>query len=91
LIIAALAVLVRKHIKEPLFDNAISLMVPFAAYLPAEAIQYHSFHGSGVIAVVTAGLLLGHLSPVIQTGQSRLSERVNWAPSSSCSRTACSC
>ena len=78
LAVAALAVLVRKHIKEPLFDNAISLMVPFAAYLPAEAIRYHSFHGSGVIAVVAAGLLLGHLSPVIQTGQSRLSERVNW-------------
>ena len=37
------------------------------------------FHGSGVIAVVTAGLILGHKSPVIQTGQSRLSERVNWA------------
>ena len=37
------------------------------------------FHGSGVIAVVVAGLILGHKSPVIQTGQSRLSERVNWA------------
>ena len=32
----------------------------------------------GVIAVVTAGLLLGHRSPVIQSGQSRLAERVNW-------------
>ena len=28
---------------------------------------------------MTAGLILGHKSPVIQSGQSRLSERVNWA------------
>jgi Na+/H+ antiporter len=78
LAVAWIAVGIRKRLREPLFDNAISLMVPFAAYLPAEAINYHSFHGSGVIAVVTAGLVLGHMSPVIQTGQSRLSERINW-------------
>ena len=62
-----------------MFDTAISLIVPFAAYLPAEACTSASFHGSGVIAVVVAGLILGHKSPIIQTGQSRLSERVNWA------------
>ena len=45
---------------------------------PAELIHVGDFHGSGVIAVVTAGLILGHKSPVIQSGQSRLSERVNW-------------
>ena len=78
LAVAGVAVQIRKHLREPLFDNAISLMVPFAAYLPAEAINYRTFHGSGVIAVVTAGLFLGHMSPVIQTGQSRLSERINW-------------
>ena len=53
--------------------------MPFAAYLPAEALNIGGFHGSGVISVVTAGLILGHKSPVIQSGQSRLSERVNWA------------
>ena len=53
-------------------------MVPFAAYLPAEELGYHESHGSGVIAVVTAGLLLGHKSQIIQSGQSRLNERVNW-------------
>ncbi len=76
---AALAVLIRKHIQQPLFDTAISLMVPFAAYLPAEELTFNDFHGSGVIAVVVAGLILGHKSPVIQSAQSRLSERVNWA------------
>jgi CPA1 family monovalent cation:H+ antiporter len=77
--VATLAVLVRKHIQQPIFDTAISLMVPFAAYLPAEEIHIRGFHGSGVIAVVVAGLILGHKSPLIQSGQSRLSERVNWA------------
>ncbi len=77
--VAALAVLVRRHVRNPVFDTAISLLVPFAAYLPAEELAYHEFHASGVIAVVTAGLLLGHKSPVIQSGQSRLAERVNWA------------
>ena len=79
LAVAALAVLVRKHIRQPVFDTAVSLMLPFAAYLPAEAIHYHEFHGSGVIAVVVAGLVLGHKSAVIQSAQSRVSERVNWA------------
>ena len=35
-------------------------------------------HGSGVIAVVVAGLLLGHKAPIIQTAQSRIAERMNW-------------
>ena len=54
--------------RQPVFDTAISFMVPFAAYLPAEQIGYHELHGSGVIAVVIAGLMLGHKSPVIQSG-----------------------
>jgi Na+/H+ antiporter len=77
--VASLAVLVRRRVHSPVFDTAISLLVPFVAYLPAEELGYRDFHGSGVIAVVTAGLLLGHKSPVIQSGQSRLAERVNWA------------
>ena len=79
LAVAGLAMLIRKHITEPVFDTAISLMVPFAAYLPAEAIRYHEFHGSGVIAVVVAGVMLGHQSAVIQSARSRVSERLNWS------------
>ncbi len=73
LVVALLAGVIRKHTHATVLDTAISLMVPFAAYLPAEEL-----HGSGVIAVVTAGLYLGHRSPVIQAAQSRLSERINW-------------
>jgi len=78
-IVALIVIPIRVRITQPVFDTAISIMVPFAAYLPAEELSIGGFHGSGVISVVTAGLILGHKSPVIQSGQSRLSERVNWA------------
>jgi Na+/H+ antiporter len=78
-IVALIVVPIRVRITQPVFDTAISLLVPLAAYLPAETLNVGGFHGSGVISVVTAGLILGHKSPVIQSGQSRLSERVNWA------------
>jgi CPA1 family monovalent cation:H+ antiporter len=77
--VALLVIPIRTRITQPVFDTAISLLVPLAAYLPAEALNVGGFHGSGVVSVVTAGLILGHKSPVIQTGQSRLNERVNWA------------
>jgi monovalent cation/hydrogen antiporter len=79
LVVALIVIPIRRRITQPVFDTAISILVPFAAYLPAETLNIGGFHGSGVIAVVTAGLILGHKSPVIQSGQSRLSERVNWA------------
>ena len=65
---------VRRHLTDPITDTALSFAAPFVAYLPAEAI-----HSSGVIAVVTTGLILGHRAPIIQTAQSRLSERNNWS------------
>ncbi|MFC5176727.1 Na+/H+ antiporter [Nocardioides taihuensis] len=63
----------RHRIQDPVFDTAVSFVVPFAAYLLAE-----EFHASGVVAVVVAGLLLGHKAPIIQTAQSRLAERTIW-------------
>jgi CPA1 family monovalent cation:H+ antiporter len=71
-IFAAVAWL-RTHLTDPLMDTAISLVVPFAAYVAAEEV-----HASGVISVVVAGLLLGHQAPMIQTAQSRIAERINW-------------
>lgn len=63
----------RKKVTDPLLDTAISLVIPFAAYILAEEI-----HASGVVAVVVAGLALGHVAPVLQTAQSRIAERMNW-------------
>ncbi len=63
----------RKRVTDPLMDVGISLVVPFAAYISAEEV-----HASGVIAVVVAGLLLGHKAPILQDAQSRIAERTNW-------------
>ncbi len=63
----------RKLITDPVLDTAISFVVPFGTFIAAEKI-----HASGVIAVVVAGLLLGHKAPIVQTAQSRIAERMNW-------------
>ncbi|MGZ4632891.1 MAG: Na+/H+ antiporter [Actinomycetes bacterium] len=64
---------VRKHVTDPVLDTSVSLVTPFLAYVAAETI-----HASGVLAVVIAGLLLGHRAPVLQTASSRIAERLNW-------------
>ena len=58
---------------DPVLDTTVSLVTPFVAYVAAESI-----HASGVLAVVVAGLLLGHKAPVLQTASSRIAERLNW-------------
>lgn len=47
----------RQRLRDPVTENALALLVPFAAYLIAEAL-----HVSGVLAVVVAGLYLGQRS-----------------------------
>ncbi|HET7355728.1 MAG TPA: Na+/H+ antiporter [Nocardioidaceae bacterium] len=64
---------VRKQFVDPVLDTSVSFITPFLAYLAAEAL-----HGSGVLAVVVAGLFLGHRAPVLQTASSRIAERLNW-------------
>jgi len=64
---------VRKHLTDPVIDTSVSFVTPFAAYVAAEELN-----GSGVLAVVIAGLLLGHKAPVLQTASSRIAERLNW-------------
>ena len=48
----------RMRLDDPVVASAIGLLTPFAAYWSAEALA-----GSGVLAVVAAGLYLGHTSP----------------------------
>ena len=64
---------VRRRVNDPVIDTSLSLVTPFVAYVAAEEI-----HGSGVLAVVVAGLLLGHKAPVLQPATSRIAERLNW-------------
>jgi Na+/H+ antiporter len=69
----------RKHVTDPIFDTGMSFVVPFAAYVAAERLEFgEDIHPSGVVAVVVAGLLLGHKAPILQTAQSRIAERINW-------------
>jgi monovalent cation/hydrogen antiporter len=73
-LVALVVAAMRRRIRDPLTDTSVSLVTPFAAYLLAEEI-----HASGVLALVVTGLLLGHLSPRLQTASSRIFERTNWA------------
>ncbi|TMR03731.1 Na+/H+ antiporter [Actinomadura soli] len=45
----------RTRLNDPLVENGVAVVTPFAAYLIAESV-----HASGVIAVVVSGLYLGH-------------------------------
>ena len=64
---------IRRRFTDPVLDTTVSFLAPFAAYLPAEQL-----HASGVLAVVVAGLILGHRAPVLQSAASRIAERTNW-------------
>ena len=63
----------RKRLTDPLLDTAVSFLTPFAAFVAAEEVD-----ASGVISVVVAGLLLGHKADIVQTAQSRITERITW-------------
>lgn len=52
--LGAVIVYIRSRLDDPLVESAIGLVAPFVIYLVAEEI-----HGSGVVAVVVAALILG--------------------------------
>jgi CPA1 family monovalent cation:H+ antiporter len=62
----------RRVVDAPI-EITVSLLTPFAAYLPAE-----HFGISGVLAVVSAGLYLGWKLPEITDFQTRLDSRPVW-------------
>ena len=64
---------IRYHVTDETTDTAISFLTPFIAYLAAEEFDF-----SGVLAVVVAGLVIGHKSHVVQSASSRIFERTNW-------------
>jgi monovalent cation/hydrogen antiporter len=73
LVVAAVLAFIRKRINDPVLDTTLSFAAPYVAFLPAEEIK-----ASGVLAVVVAGLLLGHKSPQLQSARSRIAENINW-------------
>lgn len=71
--VAGLAYLVMRRMRESLTINITLLLVPFSAFLVAEAIG-----ASGVLAVVVAGLIVSFASPHISTAASRRQTESVW-------------
>ncbi|GGR18364.1 Na+/H+ antiporter [Streptomyces netropsis] len=62
----------RRRLREPLLQNTLSLLIPFAAYAAAEEVE-----ASGVLAVVVVALYLGHHSWQVDFA-TRLQEAAVW-------------
>lgn len=64
---------IRRFLHAPVLDTSLSFVIPYIAFIPAQLLG-----GSGVLAVVVAGLFLGHRSPLIQNAEARVAELINW-------------
>ena len=64
---------IRARLEDTPVEMTISLLTPFAAYLPAEHLG-----ASGVIATVAAGLYMGHRGSDIMGADARLTGRAVW-------------
>jgi NhaP-type Na+/H+ or K+/H+ antiporter len=73
LLVGIATVYIRSKLHDPVLDTAISFVVPFLAFIPAE-----EMHASGVLAVVVAGLYTGHRSGSAFSAQARINDSVNW-------------
>lgn len=73
LAVGYLTAIVQKRINDPPIEITLSLLTPFAAYLPAEHLGI-----SGVLAVVAAGLHNGWHAPEYMTSRTRLQAGPVW-------------
>jgi CPA1 family monovalent cation:H+ antiporter len=71
--VGAAVALLRRRLHDPPVEITVSLLTPFAAYLPAERLGL-----SGVLATVTAGLCVGWLAPRIMQSDTRLRANAVW-------------
>ncbi len=63
----------RRRLDDPPVEITISILTPFAAYLPAEAL-----HVSGVLAAVSCGLYVGWHLPHLTTSEMRIQAQAVW-------------
>ncbi|GIF17643.1 CPA1 family monovalent cation:H+ antiporter [Actinoplanes tereljensis] len=70
---AFVAAKLHRKIVDPLLDDAVSLLTPFVVVIVAEEL-----HSSSVVAVVIAGLYLGHRIPYLLSPTSRLQMDAVW-------------
>ncbi|MDR2973237.1 MAG: sodium:proton antiporter [Propionibacteriaceae bacterium] len=73
-VIGWIGVRVRRWIRPIAPASAISLLLPFVAYIPAELV-----HASGLVAAVAAGIVGSQLAPKHLDARQRSAERANWA------------
>ncbi|MER5899953.1 Na+/H+ antiporter [Streptomyces mirabilis] len=71
--IALLLIPVRRRLPEPLLHSALSVATPFLAYLPAGLL-----HVSGVLAVVTCGLVTTRFGPRVIGSDARIQAIAFW-------------
>jgi CPA1 family monovalent cation:H+ antiporter len=70
---AVLAAWLHRKILDPLLDDALSLLTPFVVVIVAEELET-----SSIVAVVVAGLYLGHRIPYLLSATSRLQMEAVW-------------
>jgi Na+/H+ antiporter len=70
---AVAAAWLHKKIRDSMLDDAVSLLTPFIVVIIAERLQT-----SSVVAVVVAGLYLGHRIPVLLSPTARLQMEAVW-------------
>ncbi|NNG39711.1 sodium:proton antiporter [Flexivirga sp. ID2601S] len=72
-VVGEAAVRLRALLRDPVLGTAVSFVVPFVAFLPAEELD-----ASGVLAVVVTGLVVGRLGPRRIAARDRWLESMNW-------------
>jgi CPA1 family monovalent cation:H+ antiporter len=73
LAVAVVISAIRRRLNDPVVENALSLVTPFLAFIPAEELG-----ASGVVSVVLTGLVLGHRSSHLLTSAARLQTQAVW-------------
>lgn len=72
-LVALVGAWLRRRITDPLPHNTVVVLIPFASFLLADEIG-----GSGVLAVVTAGLIMTQIGPRVGTATARLQTQGFW-------------
>jgi len=72
-VLGRLFVFIHRHLGDAFIEVLMTLAVPYAVYILAE-----SWHVSGVLAVVAAGLVRGRYSPEIVSAEMRIIARSVW-------------
>jgi CPA1 family monovalent cation:H+ antiporter len=73
LVVGWLTIHVRRFLHDPLLENTVSVLTPFAAFLLAEEV-----HASGVLAAVVTGLVGSQLGPRLIAAHTRVRSRAFW-------------